>query len=58
MPDGSALIPQLGSRKRVSVSEFKGKLLVDIREYYEDKADGSMKPGKKGEDEEMRVAVP
>lgn len=27
--------------------EFKGKILVDIREFYEDSA-GEMKPGKKG----------
>jgi hypothetical protein len=27
---------------------FKGKRLIDIREYYEDKETGEMKPGKKG----------
>ena len=30
----------------VSVSEFKGKKLVNIREYYD--AGGEMKPGRKG----------
>ena len=30
-----------------SVSEFKGKKLVNIREYYQD-ASGDLKPGKKG----------
>ena len=30
----------------VKVREFRGKIYVDIREYYE--ADGEMKPGKKG----------
>ncbi|KAF9733417.1 hypothetical protein PMIN02_008851 [Paraphaeosphaeria minitans] len=34
--------------RRVTVSDFKGQTLVSIREYYEDKADGLMKPGKKG----------
>ena len=31
---------QLGSRKRVSISEFRGNLLVDIREFYTDRNDG------------------
>ncbi|KAK7183296.1 transcriptional coactivator p15 family protein [Paraphaeosphaeria sporulosa] len=34
--------------RRVTVSDFKGQTLVSIREYYEDKSDGQMKPGKKG----------
>lgn len=34
------------SKKRVSVRKFKGKTLVDIREYYVD--DGEEKPGRKG----------
>ncbi|KAF2640097.1 PC4-domain-containing protein [Massarina eburnea CBS 473.64] len=33
--------------RRVTISDFKGKTLVSIREYYED-ANGDMKPGKKG----------
>ncbi|KAF2676309.1 PC4-domain-containing protein, partial [Lentithecium fluviatile CBS 122367] len=33
--------------RRVTISDFKGKTLVSIREYYEDAA-GEMKPGKKG----------
>ncbi|KAF1963731.1 PC4-domain-containing protein [Byssothecium circinans] len=33
--------------RRVMISDFKGKTLVSIREYYED-ASGEMKPGKKG----------
>jgi hypothetical protein len=37
----------LGAKnKRVTISKFKGKLYVGIREYYEDGA--KMKPGKKG----------
>lgn len=31
----------------VSVRDFKGKVLIDIREYWMDQA-GEMKPGKKG----------
>ncbi|CAN0577119.1 unnamed protein product, partial [Ectocarpus sp. 12 AP-2014] len=36
----------LGNKKFVDVREFKGKIYVDIREYYE--KDGEMRPGKKG----------
>ena len=35
----------LGANKRVVVSDFKGKTLIQIREYYND--DGQWKPGKK-----------
>mmetsp|Transcript_3080 Transcript_3080/g.5663 ORF Transcript_3080/g.5663 Transcript_3080/m.5663 type:complete len:207 (-) Transcript_3080:330-950(-) len=38
----------LGGKKKCSVREFKGKTLVDLREYYEDKNTGEEKPGKKG----------
>ncbi|XP_058963573.1 activated RNA polymerase II transcriptional coactivator p15 [Pocillopora verrucosa] len=38
---------ELTNKRRVTVREFKGKILVDIREFYEDSA-GEMKPGKKG----------
>lgn len=37
---------QLGKNKFVDVREFQGRLLVDIREYYE--KDGEMRPTKKG----------
>ncbi|KAJ4303264.1 hypothetical protein N0V90_002157 [Kalmusia sp. IMI 367209] len=33
--------------RRVTISDFKGKTLVSIREYYEDDS-GNMRPGKKG----------
>lgn len=36
----------LTGKKRVQVSQFKGKTLVGIREYYE--KDGALLPGKKG----------
>lgn len=36
----------LGRNKRVSLNEFRGNVLFDIREYYD--AQGQMKPGKKG----------
>ena len=38
---------KIGKKRKVSVREFKGKVLVDIREYYEDQS-GAVKPGKKG----------
>jgi len=39
----------LGGNKRVTVSSFKGKLLINIREYYSSSEDPSkMLPGKKG----------
>ncbi|CAM9842244.1 unnamed protein product [Pylaiella littoralis] len=37
---------ELGNKKFVDVREFKGMILIDIREYYE--KDGEMKPTKKG----------
>ncbi|XP_030763102.1 RNA polymerase II transcriptional coactivator [Sitophilus oryzae] len=36
----------LGNKKFVKISEFKGKVYVNIREFYN--ADGDLKPGKKG----------
>ncbi|XP_077551811.1 activated RNA polymerase II transcriptional coactivator p15-like [Haemaphysalis longicornis] len=37
----------LGKKRFVSVREFKGRVMVDIREYYED-SNCDLKPGKKG----------
>ncbi len=39
---------QLSAKRFVSVSNFKGKMLVNIREYYEDKESGETRPGRKG----------
>ncbi|XP_015266775.1 PREDICTED: activated RNA polymerase II transcriptional coactivator p15-like [Gekko japonicus] len=38
---------QIGKLRYVQVSLFKGQVLVDLREFYTDKA-GDMKPGRKG----------
>ncbi|XP_008333973.1 activated RNA polymerase II transcriptional coactivator p15-like [Cynoglossus semilaevis] len=38
---------QIGKMRYVSVREFKGKVLIDIREYWMN-PNGEMKPGKKG----------
>lgn len=44
--DKDEMIP-LSAKRFVNVRAFKGKVLVDIREYYTDDA-GERKPGKKG----------
>ncbi|XP_063816571.1 activated RNA polymerase II transcriptional coactivator p15 [Pseudophryne corroboree] len=38
---------QIGKMRFVSVRDFRGKVLIDIREYFMDQA-GEMKPGRKG----------
>ncbi|XP_044148609.1 activated RNA polymerase II transcriptional coactivator p15 [Bufo gargarizans] len=38
---------QIGKMRYVSVREFKGKVLIDVREYFMDNQ-GEMKPGRKG----------
>ena len=38
----------IGHNRFVSVKKFKGKILVNVREYYKDKESGDLKPGKKG----------
>ncbi len=40
------MVLQIGKSRYLSVSEFKGKPYINIREYYEDH--GVEKPGKKG----------
>ncbi|KAM0800713.1 transcriptional Coactivator p15-domain-containing protein [Usnea florida] len=44
--DGGGEWWELTSKRRVGISEFKGKYMVNIREYYE--KDGEVLPGKKG----------
>ncbi|KAI0156845.1 ssDNA-binding transcriptional regulator [Xylariaceae sp. FL1272] len=44
--DGNAFW-QLAPMRRLTISTFKGKTLVNIREYWTDQS-GEMKPGKKG----------
>lgn len=46
--DSDDLTWDLGGNKQVKVSSFKGKWAVDIREMYEDKETGELKPGRKG----------
>lgn len=41
-------VAAVGGRKKVTIGEFQGKKLVNIREFYEDKATGEEKPGSKG----------
>jgi len=43
--DGESYV-DLGKKKRVTIREFKGLTLIDIREYYG--FEGEEKPGKKG----------
>ncbi|KAI5860185.1 PC4-domain-containing protein [Durotheca rogersii] len=38
----------LGGTRRATISNFKGKVFVNLREYYSDSSSGSLKPGKKG----------
>ncbi|XP_068107352.1 activated RNA polymerase II transcriptional coactivator p15 [Hyperolius riggenbachi] len=38
---------QIGKMRYVSVRDFKGKVLIDVREYFMDQQ-GEMRPGKKG----------
>lgn len=39
---------ELGNNRFVSVSEFRGRKYVDIREYYVDKKTAELKPSRKG----------
>lgn len=39
---------ELDRNRRVSLSTFKGKQYLNIREYYQDKGSGQWRPGKSG----------
>ncbi|KAL6740180.1 hypothetical protein Aduo_013561 [Ancylostoma duodenale] len=45
--DGEEMI-EIGSMRYVNVRNFRGKALIDVREYYMDKVSGELRPGKKG----------
>lgn len=45
---GPEVAIELDKKKQVTVREFNGVKLVDIREFYIDKQSGEKKPGKKG----------
>ena len=45
--EGHEVVFNINSMRRVTLREFRGKTLIDIREYYSDAA-GDLRPGKKG----------
>eukprot|EP01039_Chlorochromonas_danica_P010036 gene10036-11103_t len=45
---GGEAVFELGGKRKASVSTFKGKVYINIREFYEDKLTGEEKPGSKG----------
>lgn len=47
---------QLSSKRRATVSQFKNMCFVNIREYYDDKASGELKPGKKVRPSEINAS--
>lgn len=47
---------KIGKMRYVSVRDFKGKVLIDIREYWMNQ-DGDMKPGKKGNFKSLPVSI-
>ncbi|KAI1107146.1 PC4-domain-containing protein [Jackrogersella minutella] len=38
----------LSGTRRATISDFKGKTFINIREYYTDSSSGDLRPGKKG----------
>lgn len=39
--------PKITSNRRISITQYAGKHMINIREYYEDKNGGGLLPGKK-----------
>ena len=39
---------ELSDSRRVTIQTYRGRRLVQIREYYKDKNSGEMRPGKSG----------
>jgi hypothetical protein len=46
--DVTSYLRLTGSKRKVTVSAFKGQTLINIREFYNDKTTGEEKPGNKG----------
>ncbi|KAL6758134.1 transcriptional Coactivator p15-domain-containing protein, partial [Haematococcus lacustris] len=46
--DDTALVLRLSSKRKLSVRSFKGRVQVDLREYYVDKASGEERPSERG----------
>lgn len=44
----TSFVVEIGHNRRATVSDFTGKCLIDLREYYEPKTGGPLKPTKKG----------
>lgn len=49
----TCLFFQLAKMRYATVSEFRGKVMVGIREYYE--KDGELRPGKKGNGQVFKI---
>jgi hypothetical protein len=55
---------EISAARRATVRKFKKTILVDVREYYADKASGESKPGNKGismtpeQWEALKAAIP
>jgi hypothetical protein len=45
---GGSGVFELGGNRKVTVAPYKNNLYINIREFYEDKSTGELKPGNKG----------